>query len=276
MHRAVGLGVSGSVYMGCNVELPKLPLSASIHAEQFLLTNMRHRGEDAVHNIVVSAAPCGHCRQFITEVGCSHDIKITYGDPPASYSLDELLLHRFGPEDLLGSNPPPLMLQPQNNPVAFAPSTRKVLLLMTFKYPQGLHSTPCAAGCCMLNVCIWPCMSTSLYTPPPLTPQWMESQPPALVRAAESCLECAANAYSPYTHSPSAAALVTASGDVYCGGYVESAAYNPSLPPLQAALVEAVIGGVGDYNEVCVCVCGCGWVGFYLHCSCMRVMHMLM
>ncbi len=229
--------------MGCNVEFANLPLSASIHAEQFLLTSMRHRGEDALHNIVVSAAPCGHCRQFITELGCSHDIKITYGHPPASYSLDELLLHRFGPEDLLGNNPPPLMLQAQNNPVTLAPLARQVRMIMN-------------VGGWMLHVCTHLSRMVPIHVIHKLynNTQWMETQPPALVRAAEACLACAINAYSPYTHSPSAVALVTAAGDVYCGGYVESAAYNPSLPPLQAALVEAVIGGLREYKEVCFCV----------------------
>ena len=37
-------------------------------------------------------------------------------------------------------------------------------------------------------------------------------------------------------------ALITADGAVYSGGYLESAAYNPSLPPLQAAVVDAVMG----------------------------------
>jgi cytidine deaminase len=39
------------------------------------------------------------------------------------------------------------------------------------------------------------------------------------------------------------------------GGYLESAAYNPSLPPLQAALVAAVVGGLRDLSEVRGCAC---------------------
>lgn len=34
------------------------------------------------------------------------------------------------------------------------------------------------------------------------------------------------------------------------GGYIESAAYNPSLPPLQAALIAAVIGGLRELKQV--------------------------
>ena len=48
---------------------------------------------------------------------------------------------------------------------------------------------------------------------------------------------------------PSAVALVTRAGDVYAGGYIESAAYNPSLPPLQSALVQAVANGMPSYAE---------------------------
>ena len=36
---------------------------------------------------------------------------------------------------------------------------------------------------------------------------------------------------------------------------MESAAFNPSLPPLQAALVDAVIGGLRDFAEVRWSVC---------------------
>ena len=41
------------------------------------------------------------------------------------------------------------------------------------------------------------------------------------------------------------------------GGYMESAAFNPSLPPLQAALVDAVIGGLREFAQVRLSVCVC-------------------
>jgi len=37
---------------------------------------------------------------------------------------------------------------------------------------------------------------------------------------------------------------------VSAGGYVESAAYNPGLPPFQAAIVAAVVGGMPSYDQV--------------------------
>jgi cytidine deaminase len=44
--------------------------------------------------------------------------------------------------------------------------------------------------------------------------------------------------------------VITDLGEVFAGGYVESAAFNPSLPPLQAAIIAAVIGGMGSYTQV--------------------------
>lgn len=49
--------------------------------------------------------------------------------------------------------------------------------------------------------------------------------------------------YSPYTNSQAAVALRLADGSVHCGTYIESAAYNPSLPPVQSAMVLLVAAG---------------------------------
>lgn len=65
----------------------------------------------------------------------------------------------------------------------------------------------------------------------------------AFEAAAAAALREAAASYSPYSRCPAGLAIVTQGGRVYSGGYVESAAYNPSLPPLQTAIVNAVIGG---------------------------------
>lgn len=56
--------------------------------------------------------------------------------------------------------------------------------------------------------------------------------------------------YSPYSKCPAGAAIITSDGDVYSGPYVESAAYNPSIPPLQTAIIDAVIDGMPCYTEV--------------------------
>lgn len=69
--RAVGLGASGRLYVGVNLEFAKLPINNSVHAEQFLVANALHHGEKAITKIAVSAAPCGHCRQFYSELCCA-------------------------------------------------------------------------------------------------------------------------------------------------------------------------------------------------------------
>ena len=70
---------------------------------------------------------------------------------------------------------------------------------------------------------------------------------------AAAALAAASTCYAPYSGCPSGIAVRTRRGDIFAGGYLESAAYNPSLPPLQAALIAAVIqGGVAwsDLTEV--------------------------
>ncbi|WP_312242147.1 cytidine deaminase [Pantoea sp.] len=48
----------------------------------------------------------------------------------------------------------------------------------------------------------------------------------------------AANAsHAPYSQSHSGVALLSASGSIVAGRYAENAAFNPTLPPLQAALI---------------------------------------
>ena len=44
-----------------------MPLSASVHAEQYL-TVVSLQGGDRLRLVAVSAAPCGHCRQFVSEL----------------------------------------------------------------------------------------------------------------------------------------------------------------------------------------------------------------
>lgn len=55
-------------------------------------------------------------------------------------------------------------------------------------------------------------------------------------------LEAARRSYAPYTHCPSGVVVQTNKGD-YQGSYAENAAFNPSLSPLQAALVAVVAAG---------------------------------
>ncbi|EHU8075995.1 cytidine deaminase [Vibrio cholerae] len=47
--------------------------------------------------------------------------------------------------------------------------------------------------------------------------------------------------HSPYTQNFSGVALKMHSGAIYLGAYAENAAFNPSLPPLQVALAQAMM-----------------------------------
>jgi cytidine deaminase len=65
----------------------------------------------------------------------------------------------------------------------------------------------------------------------------------ALVLAA---LAAANASYAPYTHDFAGVALETASGAVYAGRHAESAAFNPSMSPLESALTMRALGGGAD------------------------------
>lgn len=64
-----------------------------------------------------------------------------------------------------------------------------------------------------------------------------------------AALEAANKSHAPYSKCPSGVALMDCEGKVYKGSYMESAAYNPSLGPVQAALVAYVAGGSGGGYE---------------------------
>ncbi len=49
--------------------------------------------------------------------------------------------------------------------------------------------------------------------------------------------------HAPYTNNLSGLALELADGRVFQGAYAENAAFNPSLPPLQVALIQVLLAG---------------------------------
>ena len=62
-------------------------------------------------------------------------------------------------------------------------------------------------------------------------------------------LQAAKKAYAPYTKAYSGVALQTTDGQVMSGSYLENVAFNPSLPPLQAALVHLIQSGY-EYADI--------------------------
>jgi cytidine deaminase len=57
----------------------------------------------------------------------------------------------------------------------------------------------------------------------------------------QAALGAACISYAPYTRAHAGIALQTADGTIVTGRYAESAAYNPSLPALQSALVDLAL-----------------------------------
>jgi len=96
---AIAFGGSGALYAGANLEFTGMPLSASVHAEQAALMNAWSRGEREVSAIAATAVPCGHCRQFLMELGRPERLAIYVAGRPAA-TLADLLPSPFGPGDL--------------------------------------------------------------------------------------------------------------------------------------------------------------------------------
>src|SRR3990167_5076881 len=94
-----GLGESGNIYLGVNIEFPYMPLNYTIHGEQFMVVNARMHGETKLIAAAQSAAPCGHCRQFYHEMGISDDFIILTPNNPSKI-LSTFLPEAFGPKDL--------------------------------------------------------------------------------------------------------------------------------------------------------------------------------
>ncbi|CAN1340666.1 Cytidine deaminase 1 [Linum perenne] len=198
----VGLGSSGRIFFGANIEFPGLPLNNSIHAEQFLITNLDLNAEPSISSFAVSAAPCGHCRQFLQELRSSRSIRIMITDNQHGREFEDLstfLPHRFGPDNLLHKDVP-LILERHDNKL-------------------------------------------SLISP--------NSNPSSVANELKlEALEAANRSHAPYSMCPSGVALMDSEGKVYRGSYMESAAYNPSLGPVQAAIVAYIVGGGAGYERI--------------------------
>lgn len=68
-------------------------------------------------------------------------------------------------------------------------------------------------------------------------------------QVAQSAIAAANRSHAPYSQAPSGIALQMADGQIFAGSYAENAAFNPSLPPLQAALNLLSLSGY-EYLEI--------------------------
>jgi cytidine deaminase len=96
---AVLQGRSKSLYLGANIEAPGQVLGLAVHGEQAAVANAYMHSETGVTALAVTAAPCGHCRQFLTEMVPDGNLRILVLNAPAT-KLSTLLPMAFGPRDL--------------------------------------------------------------------------------------------------------------------------------------------------------------------------------
>lgn len=186
---AVVRGSSGALYLGANLEVPGQSLGSTVHAEQAAAANAYMHSEEGIVAIAVTAAPCGHCRQFLEELSPGGKLRVlTKGQRPVA--LRSLLPSAFGPADL--------------------------------GFKQGAL----------------PVGRTQIAL--------INSSPDAMLAAA---LSAARVAYAPYTKAHSGVALKLSDGTIHSGAYIENAAFNPSLSPLQVALCS-VVNAHRNFEEI--------------------------
>ena len=63
-------------------------------------------------------------------------------------------------------------------------------------------------------------------------------------------LLAAEKSYAPYSRNFAGCAFQTGAGDIYSGRNVESAAYNPSLTPLQSAIISLNMATFGKDHAI--------------------------
>ncbi len=102
----------------------------------------------------------------------------------------------------------------------------------------------------------------------------MEKTTPSLVKEGEtalisSAIRAAALSHAPYSNNLAGVALKTKQGEVYTGQYAENAAFNPSLPPLQVALVQLNMAGdsIENINEACLVEAQGGKISYLGECQ---------
>jgi cytidine deaminase len=66
----------------------------------------------------------------------------------------------------------------------------------------------------------------------------------------QAALAAANSSYAPYSLSYAGVALKTSDGHIYTGGVAENAAFNPSMSPLEAAVVTLTINGRKKYSDI--------------------------
>jgi cytidine deaminase len=166
---AVAVGTSGALYLGANLEFANAPLSATLHAEQSAVLNAWTHGETAIATLLVSEAPCGHCRQFLSELGDAPTLAIRFRDH--SVTLQDLLplpftVPRAPGEHLLASATQAIQaLEPITSDLgqhALDAATRSYTPYT--KVPEGI-ALKCANGQCFTGAAMESCAFNPTVAP---------------------------------------------------------------------------------------------------------------
>jgi cytidine deaminase len=218
---AVSHGKSGALYFGANYEFPGAALSFCVHGEQAATAEAINFGDGGIDILAISAAPCGYCRQFLYELTTASQLRIVLPNTPPAL-LTSLLPDAFGPGDL---GVTAALMSPQDHHLKLVDPGASP------HPPHPLHPTaptPAGQGTSAIN-------STH---PEPGDP---------VVAAA---LKAANASYAPYSSSYAGVALRAGDGTVYSGAVAENAAFNPSMSPLEAAVVSLAINGGKKYADI--------------------------
>lgn len=103
---AAVLTEDGKIYSGCNIEIASY--SPTNCAERTAIFKAVSEGSRKIKAIAVVGDgdftyPCGVCRQVLREFGKDAQIFVANSeDEYRKYTLEDLLPHSFGPEDLKG------------------------------------------------------------------------------------------------------------------------------------------------------------------------------
>ena len=200
-------GSSGTVYVGNNLEFGTM--GDAVHAEQAAVSLAMAHQEQAIEFLVVgSGRPCGHCLQFLHELKDVDSVVFLAAS-------DDTYERRI--KDLL-----PFGMRPAALACIAAPDDRAADV---------------------------DARSTTMFSRAPIRPARLSDDEAAALsaclplEASRSALRAAfERSHSPYTGMRAAVALVCGGEGgrerTFVGGRIESVAFNPSLPPLQAALVS--------------------------------------
>jgi cytidine deaminase len=225
---AAGIGASGNVYLGVNTEQNNLSLQHTTHGEQGVVNAALTSGETQLVSLAVTAAPCGHCRQFLNELTGAKGLNIMVPGAETE-TLTRELPKDFGPQDLGVDG---ALLTPKNNGLTL--NGRNSIWSMKLSHELGAQLAD------KFGLIGDSAQSTINATRIPLPPQlW----PPEDKELADSALKAANRAYAPYSKDPSGVALRMKDGTIIQGFYSENAAFNPTLNPIESALITTAVNG---------------------------------